>query len=133
MEHALETSPLSAGYPQNPIRLRFYVRGVWTPERYEFVEPTGHAVVIVGHFRDAWIIRNSWGADWGMEGHFLLKKRTMGIGYDVHKINGPLTQVFHSQPPSGSSSSSSSDNGGDNEYVQEVDDKSRGVTQLYYR
>ncbi|MDQ2784388.1 MAG: hypothetical protein M3Y58_05235 [Chloroflexota bacterium] len=34
----------------------------------------GHAVVAVGYddARDCFLIRNSWGPDWGIGGHFLM-------------------------------------------------------------
>lgn len=32
----------------------------------------GHAVGIVGYNSDGWIVRNSWGADWGQQGYFIM-------------------------------------------------------------
>jgi len=32
----------------------------------------GHAVVCVGYTGDSWIMRNSWGAQWGDQGYFYL-------------------------------------------------------------
>ena len=34
----------------------------------------GHAVLIVGYSdeRECFLIRNSWGSDWGMSGHFMM-------------------------------------------------------------
>eukprot|EP00669_Euglena_mutabilis_P011335 TRINITY_DN5989_c0_g1_i1.p1 TRINITY_DN5989_c0_g1~~TRINITY_DN5989_c0_g1_i1.p1 ORF type:complete len:266 (+),score=61.91 TRINITY_DN5989_c0_g1_i1:26-799(+) len=32
----------------------------------------GHAVVCVGYTADSWIMRNSWGPDWGSQGNFTL-------------------------------------------------------------
>ncbi len=33
-----------------------------------------HAVVVVGYTKDAWIIQNSWGTDWGEKGRMHLKR-----------------------------------------------------------
>ena len=33
-----------------------------------------HAVVLVGYTRDYWLVRNSWGADWGENGYIRIKK-----------------------------------------------------------
>nr|XP_018896316.1 PREDICTED: uncharacterized protein LOC109030028 [Bemisia tabaci] len=124
IERALKDGPLPAGYPQSPSILRYYVRGVFAPSIMYHDQPTGHAVVLVGHYTrpptDSWIIRNSWGPEWGMEGHFLVKKGTMGIGYDIHKITGPIIQIWHSEegsespetPPYGGAGSSSYQPGG---------------------
>jgi C1A family cysteine protease len=35
-----------------------------------------HCVEIVGYDTEAWIVRNSWGADWGLEGHVRIKKES---------------------------------------------------------
>ncbi|CAH0383445.1 unnamed protein product [Bemisia tabaci] len=101
IERELETSPLTCGIPNFPLELQFYTGGVVAPECNG---PLGHAVVIVGHYAEAWIIRNSWGVDWGIQGHFLLQKNSCGVGYDIHRIDGPLEEVFWSEPPSSSDS-----------------------------
>uniref|UniRef100_A0AC34RC80 Peptidase C1A papain C-terminal domain-containing protein n=2 Tax=Panagrolaimus sp. JU765 TaxID=591449 RepID=A0AC34RC80_9BILA len=33
-----------------------------------------HAMVIVGYSSDFWIIKNSWGEDWGDKGYVLFKR-----------------------------------------------------------
>nr|XP_018896313.1 PREDICTED: ervatamin-B-like [Bemisia tabaci] len=127
MENALNESPLSATWPNSPSILRFYVRGVLALHPSMHDTPTGHAVVIVGHYsrrpNDCWIIRNSWGADWGMEGHLLVQKRTMGVGFDVYKLTSPMIQLFHSEPRSGPSTPS--DDGAGTSYDPDSIDMSR--------
>ena len=39
-----------------------------------------HAVSIVGYDETAWIVRNSWGGDWGSQGYFRVAKKTSGSG-----------------------------------------------------
>jgi hypothetical protein len=45
-----------------------YAGGVYAPTRPTAPLQTNHVVTIVGWQGDAWVIRNSWGGDWG-EGH----------------------------------------------------------------
>jgi C1A family cysteine protease len=50
---------------------QFYKKGIF--DRC-IKDTANHAVVIVGFTTDYWIIRNSWGADWGEEGHIRVKR-----------------------------------------------------------
>jgi hypothetical protein len=52
--------------------LYFYKSGVYQHTKGNVVG--GHAVMIVGwsNANKAWIVRNSWGADWGMNGDFMI-------------------------------------------------------------
>lgn len=40
-----------------------------------------HGVIVVGYTPDSWIVRNSWGADWGEQGYFRLARgqNTCGV------------------------------------------------------
>lgn len=50
---------------------QFYVKGIF--DKCQSAQPN-HAVVLVGYTKDYWIIKNSWGADWGEEGFMRIKK-----------------------------------------------------------
>ena len=43
--------------------------------------PINHAVMIVGWTPDGWIVRNSWGADWGANGYILIAYGSNNIGF----------------------------------------------------
>ena len=47
----------------------------------------GHAVCIVGWTaEDCWIVKNSWGADWGMDGFFMIKFGNCSFGRSAGKF-----------------------------------------------
>ncbi len=54
----------------------------------------GHAVKIVGYGVDSvsglkyWIIANSWGTDWGMDGYFWMRKGTNECGLEAEAFTG---------------------------------------------
>ncbi len=65
----------------------FYSEGVYQHVTGSAVG--GHAVVIVGYddANDAWIVRNSWGADWGEKGYFRIKRNDdSDLGQSGHKL-----------------------------------------------
>ena len=78
-----EGIPVVAGYQVNA-RISFFHQEAETCERHGFLLPSfaadptstsAHAVLIVG-FDDGlgcFIARNSWGASWGVDGHFLIR------------------------------------------------------------
>jgi hypothetical protein len=43
--------------------------------------PINHAVIIVGWTEAGWIVRNSWGPDWGQNGYILIDWDTNKIGF----------------------------------------------------
>lgn len=40
----------------------YYSNGIW---KCKPQDPINHAVVLIGYTRDAWIVKNQWGKDWG--------------------------------------------------------------------
>lgn len=67
----------------DPLSTRNYRGGVFSDI---FCRPNpNHAVTLVGYTPDAWIIKNSWGANWGERGYFRLARgRNMcGINTEI--------------------------------------------------
>ncbi len=59
----------------------FYKEGIY--QYVTGVKLGGHAVTLVGYddANDAWIVRNSWGQDWGEDGYFRIKRNDpSGVG-----------------------------------------------------
>ena len=51
----------------------------------------GHAVCLAGYTKEGWIVRNSWGDDWGLGGYFILPMNYInlknGLATDAWVIN----------------------------------------------
>ena len=83
-EFLYETGPLAAALNANP--LQTYTGGILDKKTSECpVSGINHAVLIVGYGPDYWIVKNSWGSNWGESGYFRIKKgkSTCGINYYV--------------------------------------------------
>ncbi|XP_062519424.1 procathepsin L-like [Corticium candelabrum] len=62
--------------------LQFYHSGVWSPPKFLCGNDTDHAVLLVGYGTEKvlfgekpyWLVKNSWGMKWGMDGYFKLER-----------------------------------------------------------
>lgn len=70
IESALRKGPVSAALYVDD-GFQFYKQGIF--DRC-IKEQANHAIIIVGFTKDYWIVRNSWGSDWGESGHIRIKK-----------------------------------------------------------
>ena len=63
-----------------------YKSGVYKKKWYEMIPEGGHAVRIVGfgteNNQDYWLVANSWGTDWGLDGYFKIARGTNECGIE---------------------------------------------------
>ncbi|KAF2070206.1 hypothetical protein CYY_008467, partial [Polysphondylium violaceum] len=71
--------PVSVAYDASTREFMYYTKGIYFSESCDQNRVT-HAVVAVGYGTengvDYWILKNSWGADWGEKGFFRMKRNT---------------------------------------------------------
>ena len=71
--------PVSVAIDASIDSFRFYKDGVYT-ERWCNDESHNHGVLVVGYgndpvtHHDYWLVKNSWGADWGDEGYIKMRR-----------------------------------------------------------
>lgn len=68
---ALQSHVVSVAFEIGHSSFMSYHSGVWDKS---CGSGGGHAVAVVGYKKGYWIIRNSWGSTWGVEGHVYFKK-----------------------------------------------------------
>jgi hypothetical protein len=75
-------------------RFQYYARGVMQPAQY-CVKSNNHAVLLVGYGTDPatkedyWLVKNSWGVDWGERGYFRISrsvKNACGISAEAYRV-----------------------------------------------
>ena len=83
MEEALLSGPISVGIAVNE-KFQFYSGGVFDDPDCD--TNLNHGVVVVGYTPEYWIVRNSWGENWGVDNGYIYIKRgknMCGIELDV--------------------------------------------------
>ena len=114
MKHAVATMGPIAAYIEirNAKNYAGQIRPVFFDEdctrtKYQDLD---HAVLITGYGttddgKDYWIVKNSWGNDWGRDGYMWLTRgeNHCGIGYDsfVPVVNLPETKKTETNNPKG--------------------------------
>nr|XP_018896782.1 PREDICTED: ervatamin-B-like [Bemisia tabaci] len=89
LEEHLKYSPIPTSVFA-PTILQHYVSGVFDEEGcVNDLQYAKHSVVIVGHYKDVWILRDNELPTWGLQGHYLLRKGICGIGLRAYEIQGP--------------------------------------------
>ncbi|CAD5230219.1 unnamed protein product [Bursaphelenchus okinawaensis] len=80
----------SAAIANKPLQYLEYSGGIITEEDLETAPdgPLDHAVTVVGYGEEDgikyWILRNSWGDDWGEYGYFRLEREKELLGFTVY-------------------------------------------------
>ncbi|XP_031095173.1 low-temperature-induced cysteine proteinase-like [Ipomoea triloba] len=87
---AVAKQPVSVGIQGSSLDFQLYTGGIYDGHCSDNPNDIDHAVVIVGYGskggKDYWIIKNSWGTAWGMEGYAFIRRNT-NRRYGVCAIN----------------------------------------------
>lgn len=84
--NAVSQQPISVAIEADQNVFQFYGSGVLTGKCSNNHDPVpNHGVLVVGYGsmnnQDYWIVKNSWGEDWGMNGYILIGR---GNQYGIH-------------------------------------------------
>jgi cathepsin F len=87
------TGPLAVAL--NADSLQFYDNGILDLDQYD-CDPEGlnHGVAVVGYGsengKDYWIVKNSWGSNWGEKGYFRIARGKGTCGINSHVVTADL-------------------------------------------
>ncbi|KAL3522488.1 hypothetical protein ACH5RR_015322 [Cinchona calisaya] len=103
---AVVKQPISVGIDGSTIDFQLYTGGIYDGNCSNDPNEIDHAVLLVGYGseggEDYWIIKNSWGTYWGIEGYAYIKRNT-NLKYGVCAINAmasyPTKDSSSSPPP----------------------------------
>ncbi|OWM82796.1 hypothetical protein CDL15_Pgr008677 [Punica granatum] len=77
---AVVQQPVSVGMDGSAMDFQLYTGGIYAGSCSDDPDDIDHAVLIVGYASEGdenyWIVKNSWGTDWGMDGYFYLLRNT---------------------------------------------------------
>ncbi|TKY71846.1 Oryzain beta chain [Spatholobus suberectus] len=87
---ATAKQPISVGIDGSSLDFQLYTGGIYDGDCSSNPDDIDHAVLIVGYGsegdEDYWIVKNSWGTLWGMEGYIYIRRNT-NLKYGVCAIN----------------------------------------------
>ncbi|KAK7306535.1 hypothetical protein VNO77_44482 [Canavalia gladiata] len=82
--------PISAGIVGSSLDFQLYTGGIYDGDCSSDPDDIDHAILVVGYGSegdvDYWIVKNSWGTSWGMEGYIYIRRNT-DLEYGVCAIN----------------------------------------------
>ncbi|CAJ1961920.1 unnamed protein product [Sphenostylis stenocarpa] len=87
---ATAKQPISAAIDGSSLDFQLYTGGIYDGDCSSDPEDIDHAILIVGYGsegdEDYWIVKNSWGTSWGIEGYIYIRRNT-NLRYGVCAIN----------------------------------------------
>uniref|UniRef100_A0A1D1YBX8 Cysteine proteinase RD21a n=1 Tax=Anthurium amnicola TaxID=1678845 RepID=A0A1D1YBX8_9ARAE len=87
---AVVQQPVSVGIDGSSLDFQLYTGGIYDGDCSGNPDDIDHAVLVVGYGQqggtDYWIVKNSWGTDWGMQGYIYIRRNT-GLPYGVCAID----------------------------------------------
>ena len=99
LETLLSVAPVSVGIQSQSNYFKLYSSGVLTAEHVDTGQPIDHAVSLIGfgqeNGRRYWVLRNSWGTDWGEDGYFRLEREEDNGHVRVNGQLGSYAAVAH--------------------------------------
>ncbi|TMW91717.1 hypothetical protein EJD97_013981 [Solanum chilense] len=100
---AAAQQPVSVAIDGSSPDFQLYLGGIYDGECSDDPNKISHGVVIVGYdsdgYDDYWIIKNSWGTEWGMEGYGYIRRNT-NLPYGVCAINSLASYPTKESSPS---------------------------------